>query len=95
MPNAPYGEVKPDHQGCGVYPVGTFEQVIDYFRDAGQLENALQNGIKVENLVDRAVDFDTVMVQKDARDAACIAAAGGHNLQLIGLPGRREIPPVE
>lgn len=78
---------KPGHEGCGVFPVATLEEVIDYFRGTGKLENALKNGIKFESLIERAVDFGSIKGQAEAKEAACISAAGGHNLLLIGPPG--------
>jgi len=78
---------KPGHDGCGVYPASTLDEVIHYFRGDGKLENALKNGIRFDSLIDRAVDFGAIKGQSEAKEAACIAAAGGHNLLLIGPPG--------
>ncbi len=78
---------KPGHGGCGVYPVSTLDEVIQYFQGKRKLENALKNGIQFDNLIERSIDFGAIRGQQDAKEAACIAAAGGHNLLLIGPPG--------
>jgi len=78
---------KPGHEGCGVYPVSTLDEVIDFFRGTKQLENALRNDIKFDNHIPKCVDFGRIRGQDAAKEAAVIAAAGGHNLLLIGPPG--------
>jgi magnesium chelatase family protein len=78
---------KPGHENCGIYPVGTLEELIDYFQGRRKLENALKQGISFDNHIPKAVDLGMIRGQKRAKDAACIAAAGGHNLLLIGPPG--------
>ena len=79
---------KPGHEGCAVYPVSTLDEVIDFFQGKRSLENALQRGpVKFEEAVSKAVDFGRVRGQVQAKRAAVISAAGGHNLLLIGPPG--------
>lgn len=78
---------KPGHEGCGVYPVGLLEDVIEFFQGTRTLENALNSGIKFENKIPKAVDFGRIKGQSIAKRAATISAAGGHNLLLIGPPG--------
>ena len=78
---------KPGHEGCGIFPVSTLEEVIEYFSGRRKLENALKAGIKFDNHIVKATDFGVIRGQKRAKEAACIAAAGGHNLLLIGPPG--------
>lgn len=78
---------KPGHEGCGVYPVAELADVIEFFRGAKKLENALKQKIVFESVVEKAVDFGKIRGQADAKDAAVLAAAGGHNLLLIGPPG--------
>ena len=70
---------KPGHEGCRIFPVATLEEVIEYFQGRRKLDNALKSGIKFDNHINRAVDFGVIKGQKHAKDAACIAAAGGHN----------------
>ena len=79
---------KPGHSGCAVYPVSTLSEVIAFFSGKKTLENALQKGsITFEDAVEKAVDFGRVRGQVQAKRAAVISAAGGHNLLLIGPPG--------
>jgi magnesium chelatase family protein len=78
---------KPGHEGCGVFPVSTLEEVIHFFKGKRALENALREKISFEPAIQSAVDFGRIKGQKAAREAAMISAAGGHNLLLIGPPG--------
>lgn len=78
---------KPGHEGCGVFPVGLLEHAIEYFRGSRTLENALSQTIKFESHIPPATDFGHVRGQERAKSAAVIAAAGGHNLLMVGPPG--------
>jgi magnesium chelatase family protein len=78
---------KPGHEGCGVYPVGLLSEVTEFFSGRRRLENALKQRIVFESVVERAVDFGKIRGQEIAKEAAVLAAAGGHNLLLIGPPG--------
>jgi magnesium chelatase family protein len=78
---------KPGHEGCGVFPVSTVEEVIKFFQGRGRLENALREKVTFEPAIESAVDFGRIKGQKLAQEAAVISAAGGHNLLLIGPPG--------
>lgn len=78
---------KPGHEGCGVYPVSTLEEVVDFFLGKRKLDNALKEDVKFEPAVAKAVDFGLILGQERAKEAAVISAAGGHNLLLIGPPG--------
>ena len=78
---------KPGHEGCGVYPVSTLDEVIEFFKGKRKLDNALSQRITFDPAVEKAVDFGRIRGQKAAREAAVISAAGGHNLLLIGPPG--------
>ena len=78
---------KPGHEGCGVYPVGLLSEVTEFFAGRRKLENALKQRIVFESVVERAVDFGKIRGQEMAKEAAVLAAAGGHNLLLIGPPG--------
>ena len=78
---------KPGHEGCQVFPVALLEDVIEFFCGRRTLENARQTRITYETAVPKAVDFGMVLGQDDAKEAATIAAAGGHNLLLVGPPG--------
>lgn len=78
---------KPGHDECRVYAASTLEEVCDYFARKRTLENALREGIQFENAIPKCTDFGQIRGQEKAKQAAVIAAAGGHNLLLIGPPG--------
>lgn len=78
---------KPGHEGCGVFPASLLEEVIETFAGRRTLENALTRPIDFENAIEKAVDFRKIRGQTKAKRAAMIAAAGGHNMLLIGPPG--------
>jgi magnesium chelatase family protein len=78
---------KPGHEGCGVFPAATLSNVVDFFRGRGKLENALRNAVSFESHIPKSIDFGRIKGQERAKEAAVIAAAGGHNLLLIGPPG--------
>lgn len=78
---------KPGHEGCGVFPVRTLQQVIEFFNGGKPLENALSQTIRFDNAIPKAIDFGKIKGQERAKRAAVISAAGGHNLLLIGPPG--------
>lgn len=78
---------KPGHEGCRVCPVSTLDEVIEFFRGKRKLENALKQAIQFESYIPKGPDFGVIRGQKKAKEAALIAASGGHNLLLIGPPG--------
>ncbi len=78
---------KPGHEGCKVCSVSTLDEVVDFFAGKKQLDNALRETIRFDSVIPKAVDFGKIRGQEDAKEAAMIAAAGGHNLLMIGPPG--------
>lgn len=78
---------KPGHENCRVAGVSTLEEVINFFRGKGKLENALREAIHFDDAIPKATDFGLILGQERAKEAAVISAAGGHNLLLIGPPG--------
>jgi magnesium chelatase family protein len=78
---------KPGHEGCRVFAVSTLDEVVEFFQGRRKLENALREEVHFESVIARAVDFGAIRGQELAKEAAILAAAGGHNLLLIGPPG--------
>lgn len=77
----------PGHEGTVISPVSTLAQVIDFFQGIKNLPNALAQKMQYDPIIDKAPDIGRVKGQKRAKEAALIAAAGGHNILLIGPPG--------
>ena len=71
-----------------MFGVPTLEEVIEFFLGRRELENALRGKITFADAIPEAVDFGVIRGQAHAIGGACIAAAGGHNLLLIGPPGQ-------
>jgi len=79
---------KPGHERCAVYAVSLLQEVIDFFNGKTTLrDNRLSGKIKFECPVSPAPDFGLIRGQEKAKKGALIAAAGGHNLLLVGPPG--------
>jgi magnesium chelatase family protein len=78
---------KSGHEGCNVCPAAALQEVIDFFQGKGGLKNALSEHIEFEPVIAKSPDFSRIKGQDRAKQAAIIAAAGGHNLLLIGPPG--------
>lgn len=74
---------KPGHEGCRVYSVASLAEVVEYFRGQRRLENALRSPIRFDAAIEKAVDFGLIRGQQKAKEAAIIAAAGGHNLLMF------------
>jgi magnesium chelatase family protein len=79
--------LQPDRKYCRVAAVGSLEEVVEFFRGTGRLENVRSQEIRLQSAVHKAPDFSVIKGQQAAKEAAMIAAAGGHNLLLVGPPG--------
>lgn len=77
----------PGHEGCKIAPVSTLKEVMDYFAGKTHLQNILSQGITFESVPSKSIDIGKIKGQEKAKQAALVAAAGGHNLLLVGPPG--------
>jgi len=75
--------------GLAVYGVNNIKEVIDFFNGEAELTKTEVDTRKefYENLKSVDFDFEDVKGQENIKRALEIAAAGGHNVILIGPPG--------
>ena len=75
-------------EGMNILPVSELKEVISYVEGTGDLVS--QEQVAYQELCDEStatVDMSQIRGQKAARRALEVAAAGGHNMLMIGVPG--------
>jgi magnesium chelatase family protein len=73
-------------EGIDVYGISSLKELLWHLNDIEKLNTARKPDFIVENF-DDVIDFCDVRGQSRAKKAVEVAAAGGHNLLMIGTPG--------
>lgn len=75
-------------RGMAVYPVSTLSEAMEFFTGTRDLIPESPDPLdSLEISVEADVDFSEVMGQEHVKRALEVAAAGGHNLIMVGPPG--------
>ncbi len=75
-------------EGVEVYPVSSLAQAVSFLNEQLPLEPFELNGDAYQaSQLSPALDFADVRGQEGVKRAICVAAAGAHNLLMVGPPG--------
>lgn len=74
-------------KGITVYPVKNVKELLSHLKDEEKINPVSSDDYKSYELPDNLPDFSDVKGQHEAKRALEVAAAGGHNIMMIGAPG--------
>lgn len=74
-------------KGVTVYPVRNVSELLAHLTDEKKIAPVNADDYKSYELPDNLPDFSDVKGQHEAKRALEVAAAGGHNIMMIGAPG--------
>lgn len=75
--------------GINVYPVKSLLELVDHLNGIKKINKLIHTVDRRRIAIDSTVEFDfsEIIGQESAKRAMTIAAAGGHNIFLVGTPG--------
>ena len=75
--------------GINIYPVKSLLELVDHLNGIKKIEKLKHTAHSLQSTDDSIVEFDfsEIIGQESAKRAMTIAAAGGHNIFLVGTPG--------
>ena len=73
--------------GLSIYGIEHISEIADFFNEVSTLTPAVFQAMEEVNFGDYQIDFSDVKGQENVKRALEIAAAGGHNIILVGPPG--------
>lgn len=77
----------PGHETTRIAVAEELDEVLRFMKGQYKLRNAMAETPRFQNVVNEPTDFSTIRGQDRAKRALLIAAAGGHNVLMVGPPG--------